>query len=261
MRKQMVALLAGAMLMMATSAMAVPLGNGPSAITATPSYGQPSLQTIADTVLGLGTLNINNDQTGVGVWTQSENDVMSFRVTYALTSGGPATPGILGIYNYADPNIRYDLMNVATTGSASFKIKANGTLQVNNLDTTSTGWSNSFGYYMTLSGKTLYTEDDKNTGEENMVASYLLPTGTKWNTVPLVGSINGDNGSFNGNDDWMLAFEYNRISEGAIARDFNDGVFLVEDMSAVPEPGTMMLLGMGMFGLAIYGKRRMNKEA
>ena len=38
---------------------------------------------------------------------------------------------------------------------------------------------------------------------------------------------------------------------------------LVDDISSnpVPEPGTMMLLGMGMLGLAIYGKRRMNKEA
>lgn len=31
--------------------------------------------------------------------------------------------------------------------------------------------------------------------------------------------------------------------------------------STVPEPGTMVLLGFGMLGLAIYGKRRMNKEA
>jgi hypothetical protein len=32
-------------------------------------------------------------------------------------------------------------------------------------------------------------------------------------------------------------------------------------LTPVPEPGTMMLLGMGMLGMAVYGKRRMNKEA
>lgn len=30
--------------------------------------------------------------------------------------------------------------------------------------------------------------------------------------------------------------------------------------TAVPEPSTMMLLGLGMFGLAVYGKRRMDKN-
>ena len=34
-----------------------------------------------------------------------------------------------------------------------------------------------------------------------------------------------------------------------------------EVATPVPEPGTMMLLGFGMLGLAVFGKRRMNKEA
>jgi len=39
-------------------------------------------------------------------------------------------------------------------------------------------------------------------------------------------------------------------------------VLQIAGMSApVPEPGTMMLLGIGMLGMAVYGKRRMNKEA
>jgi hypothetical protein len=33
------------------------------------------------------------------------------------------------------------------------------------------------------------------------------------------------------------------------------------DLTPVPEPGTMMLLGIGMLGMAVYGKRRMNKQA
>jgi hypothetical protein len=45
--------------------------------------------------------------------------------------------------------------------------------------------------------------------------------------------------------------------------DLNSKVSLdsLVQVAPVPEPGTMVLLGAGLLGFAIYGKRRMNKEA
>jgi len=42
---------------------------------------------------------------------------------------------------------------------------------------------------------------------------------------------------------------------------YNDGITFTIDTAPVPEPGTILLLGFGMFGLAIFGKRRMKKES
>jgi hypothetical protein len=49
----------------------------------------------------------------------------------------------------------------------------------------------------------------------------------------------------------QLEFKYTELSHDA------EGVA----NTPVPEPGTMMLLGFGLFGLAVFSKRRLNRNA
>lgn len=56
-----------------------------------------------------------------------------------------------------------------------------------------------------------------------------------------------------------LAGTYDSITFSINPNEYWHG-FNVGASAPVPEPGTMVLLGFGMLGLAVYGKRRMNKE-
>jgi hypothetical protein len=238
MRKRMVALLAGAMLMMATSAMASIIvdinGTDYSSVNHTLTYDfiHPSN---ASTDSGLNQINIVDfildgrlggaDHTYTLVNSTTEKWLGSGAVSVLVKEiAGNANVNTFGYYTES-PTTTYQLFNgPAGSGSvASFTLTP----------------AQDFGFYLgSTAGNTFYTEKSLNTANEIHAAIFQV-----------------DNTST-----YVLGFEDKRFTSGS-DRDYQDMILEVT-VAPVPEPGTMMLLGLGMLGMAVYGKRRMNnKEA
>jgi len=249
-------IIVGAALLTASSvALALPYNSGRpySGNFNNGSGSEDSLQTILNENFNndSGDIEINafSDQSNVAAWTLA--DAAGSRV-YTIDILTGAT-GKLGIYSLSS-GLEYDfslvgnLNNYDPNSSLSFTITSGGSLKVSDTKVLD-GFGQQFGFYWENSGNTYYTEDDKNNGNVRAL-TYMIDSGTDWNIGDVPGD--GSGGVTSGNDDWVIAFEdWND-------NDYQDAVFFISDISAVPEPSILVLFGLGLAGMG-FATRRRNK--
>jgi hypothetical protein len=226
MRKQMVALLAGAMLMMATSAMALTLtlSDGTATQSVTNAGNTASFIDSFTTFSQFDVAVVGKKKNTTG---QVFEDTAAVDITYNGT--GPAT------FTISLSDVGF-LLNTPLTSPNALATMA--------IHTISSDAAVAFsGYY-----------DNANVlgATTNLVGLLnLAPNVTPGADASLVNLITTSN-PFSLTEVVTLSFTG---AGQTVSLDANLNV------APVPEPGTMMLLGMGMLGMAVYGKRRMNKQA